>query len=388
MRLTVPKETQKMQEPESAKSQEMSSLLEDSKQIVDVQDITSQKKKTIKQRLAELDLVAAQCDKDWATKHSLIRLGSRVNQPVPSIVTGMPSLDREVLGCGGIPRGRIIEILGPNSSGKTTIALAIIAAEQKDGGLAAYVDAEHTLDPSYAQKLGADVDNLLVSQPDYGEQALGIVEALVRSGLVSVIVIDSVAALVPKAELDGDMGDSHMGLHARLMSQAMRKLNGVAEKSGTTLIFINQIRERIGVMFGSPETTTGGRALQFYASIRLDIRRRTALKDGDHEIGFQMEVKAIKNKCGSPKKSTILDLYYPGESDIIGFDKGSDLLDFAVKNEVVEKAGAWYSFKMERIGQGRVNAAAFLNERPDFKQAILEAVDKKIESEKKAEEKK
>jgi recombination protein RecA len=228
------------------------------------------------------------------------------------------SLDREVFGCGGVPRGRIIEIIGPESSGKTTIALDFIAEEQKDGGIAAYVDAEHALDVTYASKLGVDVDNMLISQPDYGEHALGVVDALVRSGLVSIIVIDSVSALVPKAELDGDMGDSHMGLQARLMSQAMRKLSGITEKSGTTLIFINQIREKIGVMFGSPETTSGGRALKFYSSVRLDIRRRAAILEGgkdSRELGFNMEVKAIKNKCGVPKKSTILRLYYPGESD-------------------------------------------------------------------------
>jgi recombination protein RecA len=228
----------------------------------------------------------------------------------------------------------------------------MVAAEQADNGLALYVDVEHSLDPTYASKLGVDVPNLLVSQPDYGEQALGIVEAMARSGAVSIIVVDSVSALVPKAELDGDMGDSHMGLQARLMSQAMRKLCGVTSKSGTTIIFINQIREKIGVMFGSPETTSGGRALKFYASVRLDIRRRETIKEGEQDIGFKMEIKAIKNKVGIPKKSTTLDLYYPGASDTVGFDKMGDLLNYAVHEGVVEKSGAWYAFKGERIGQG------------------------------------
>ena len=272
-------------------------------------------------RLKDLELVSAACDKDWGTKHSLVRLGNRVNQPIPSVPTGIITFDEEVLGCGGIPRGRVIEVIGPESSGKTTIALMMVACFQALGEIAAYVDAEHSLDPTYANKLGVDVDNLLISQPDYGEHALGVVEALVRSGLVSVIVIDSVAALVPKAELEGDMGASHMGLQARLMSQALRKLTGIGSKSGTTLVFINQIREKIGVMFGSPETTTGGRALKFYASIRLDVRRVSDIKDGDRIIGHTMKAKGVKNKVGTPKKETLLDLYYPGEFDIVGFDK-------------------------------------------------------------------
>ena len=328
-------------------------------------------------RLKDLSLVSTQCDKDWSTKHSLVRLGNRVNQPLPSIATGLFSLDREVFGCGGVPRGRIIEIIGPESSGKTTIALDFIAEEQKDGGIAAYVDAEHALDVTYASKLGVDVDNMLISQPDYGEHALCVVDALVRAGLVSIIVIDSVSALVPKAELDGDMGDSHMGLQARLMSQAMRKLSGITEKSGTTLIFINQIREKIGVMFGSPETTSGGRALKFYSSVRLDIRRRAAILEGgkdSRELGFNMEVKAIKNKCGVPKKSTILRLYYPGESDIVGFDKIGDLLEFGSARGVIELKGAWYNFNGERIGQGFDNAREALAGNPEWLAKIVKAV--------------
>jgi len=342
-----------------------------------VSTITAQKTRPMKDRLTDLALVSAQCDKDWSTKHSLVRLGNRVNQPLPSITTGLFSLDREVFGCGGVPRGRIIEIIGPESSGKTTIALEFIAEEQKDGGIAAYVDAEHALDVTYASKLGVDVDNLLISQPDYGEHALGVVDALVRSGLVSVIVIDSVSALVPKAELDGDMGDSHMGLQARLMSQAMRKLSGIAEKSGTTLIFINQIREKIGVMFGSPETTSGGRALKFYASVRLDIRRRAAILEGgkdSRELGFNMEIKAIKNKVAVPKKSTILRLYYPGESDIVGFDKIGDLLEFGSARGVIELKGAWYNFNGERIGQGFDNAREALAGNPEWLAKIIKAV--------------
>ncbi len=310
--------------------------------------------------------MSAQCDKDWETKHSLIRMGSRVNVPIPSVPTGIITFDEEVLGCGGIPRGRVIEVIGPESSGKTTIALMMVACFQALGEIAAYVDAEHSLDPTYANKLGVDVDNLLISQPDYGEHALGVVEALVRSGLVSVIVIDSVAALVPKAELQGDMGDSHMGLQARLMSQALRKLTGIGSKSGTTLIFINQIREKIGVMFGSPETTTGGRALKFYSSIRIDVRRVSDIKNGDHIIGHVMKAKAVKNKVATPKKESLLDLYYPGESDITGFDKMGDLVKYAEQLGVAEKSGSWYSFGKDRIGQGLDNAASFMRDNPEM----------------------
>ena len=322
-------------------------------------------------RLKDLELVSAACDKDWGTKHSLVRLGNRVNQPIPSVPTGIITFDEEVLGCGGIPRGRVIEVIGPESSGKTTIALMMVACFQALGEIAAYVDAEHSLDPTYANKLGVDVDNLLISQPDYGEHALGVVEALVRSGLVSVIVIDSVAALVPKAELEGDMGASHMGLQARLMSQALRKLTGIGSKSGTTLVFINQIREKIGVMFGSPETTTGGRALKFYASIRLDVRRVSDIKDGDRIIGHTMKAKGVKNKVGTPKKETLLDLYYPGESDIVGFDKMGDLVNYGTANGVVDKSGAWYAYGNERIGQGLANASAFLRANPEMAAKIV-----------------
>ena len=324
---------------------------------------------SLKDRMAILTGVAAQLNKDFGIKHSIVRLGDRVGRPMPSIPFGCPTVDKDVLGCGGIPRGRITELIGPESSGKTTIALEIVAQDQKAGGLCAYVDMEHALDPTYAAELGVDVDNLLVSQPDYGEQALDIVEALVRSKAVSTIVIDSVAALVPKAELEGDMGDSHMGLQARLMSQACRKLNGLAEKNGVTLIFINQIREKIGVMFGSPETTTGGRALRFYSSVRLDIRRKEVIKDGDVEIGHRIQIKAVKNKVGTPKKFTEVDLLYHK-----GLDREADLLTYAVRLEVVEKSGAWYSFKGERMGQGAENAKDYLKD-PVLLKPVLAAIE-------------
>jgi recombination protein RecA len=259
-----------------------------------------------------------------------------------------------------VPRGRVIEIFGPESSGKTTIALQVIAEAQRNGGMAAFVDAEHALDPGYAKKLGVDVDNLLVSQPDYGEQALEITEALVRSNAIDVLVVDSVAALVPKAELDGEMGDSHMGLQARLMSQALRKLTGTVAKSRTCLIFINQIREKIGVMFGNPETTTGGRALKFYSSVRIDIRRISAIKEGDVVVGSRTRVKIVKNKVAAPFRESEFDILY-GE----GISREGDLLDLAVNNNIVEKSGSWFSYKNERIGQGRENARAFLKENKD-----------------------
>jgi recombination protein RecA len=258
---------------------------------------------------------------------------------------------------GGIPRGRVTEVFGPESSGKTTICLQVIAEAQKAGGLAAFVDAEHALDPAYAKKLGVDIDNLLVSQPDSGEQALEITEALVRSGAIDVLVLDSVAALVPKAELDGEMGESHMGLQARLMSQALRKLTGTVSKSRTALIFINQIREKIGVMFGNPETTTGGRALKFYSSVRVDIRRIAAIKDGDAVTGNRTKVKIVKNKVAAPFREAEFDILY-GE----GISKEGDVLDQAVANNIAEKSGAWYSYAGERIGQGRENTRAFLKE--------------------------
>lgn len=287
-------------------------------------------------------------------KGSIMRLGTQEAERVPVIPTGALSVDL-ALGVGGFPRGRITEIYGPESSGKTTLALHAVAEAQKRGGTAAFIDAEHALDTSYAERLGVDIDNLLVSQPDYGEQALEIAEILIRSGGVDVIVIDSVAALVPKAEIDGNVGDSHVGLQARLMSQAMRKFTGVLNRSNTVLIFINQIRMKIGVMFGNPETTTGGNALKFYSSIRVDIRRTGQLKDGQEVIGNRTKIKVVKNKVAPPFKVAEFDIVY-GE----GVSKVGDLLDLAVELELVEKSGAWYSYNNERIGQGRENAKRFL----------------------------
>jgi recombination protein RecA len=274
---------------------------------------------------------------------------------------------------GGFPRGRVVEVFGPESSGKTTITLQVIAEAQKTGGMAAFVDAEHALDPVYAKKLGVDVDNLLVSQPDYGEQALEITEALVRSGAIDVLVVDSVAALVPKAELDGEMGDSHVGLQARLMSQALRKLTGTVSKSRTCLIFINQIREKIGVMFGNPETTTGGRALKFYSSVRVDIRRIAAIKEGDVVVGSRTKVKVVKNKVAAPFREAEFDIMY-GE----GISREGDMLDLAANNNIVEKSGSWFSYKNERIGQGRENAKAFLKENKDIAAKIEAEVRKTL----------
>ncbi len=311
------------------------------------------------ERVKAIDLAFAQIEKQFG-KGSIMRLGSKeAIVPIAVISTGAISFDA-ALGVGGVPRGRVIEIFGPESSGKTTIALQVIAEAQKAGGMAAFVDAEHALDPGYAKKLGVDVDNLLVSQPDYGEQALEIVEALVRSNAIDVLVVDSVAALVPKAELDGEMGDSHMGLQARLMSQALRKLTGTVAKSRTCLIFINQIREKIGVMFGNPETTTGGRALKFYSSVRIDIRRIAAIKDGDVVTGSRTRVKVVKNKVAAPFREAEFDILY-GE----GISREGDLLDLAVNSNILEKSGSWFSYKGERIGQGRENARAFLKENKD-----------------------
>jgi recombination protein RecA len=307
------------------------------------------------ERSKAIDLAFAQIEKQFG-KGSIMRLGSKEIVPISVIPTGAISFDA-ALGVGGFPRGRVVEIFGPESSGKTTIALQVVAQAQKTGGMAAFVDAEHALDPAYAKKLGVDVDNLLVSQPDYGEQALEITEALVRSGAIDVLVVDSVAALVPKAELDGEMGDSHMGLQARLMSQALRKLTGTVSKSRTCLIFINQIREKIGVMFGNPETTTGGRALKFYSSVRVDIRRIAAIKEGDVMIGSRTKVKVVKNKVAAPFREAEFDILY-GE----GISREGDLLDLAVNNNLLEKSGAWYSYKSERIGQGRENARQFLKD--------------------------
>jgi recombination protein RecA len=293
-------------------------------------------------------------------KGSVMRLGSKdAVVPIAVISTGSISFDL-ALGVGGVPRGRVIEVFGPESSGKTTITLQIIAEAQKAGGLAAFVDAEHALDPAYAKKLGVDIDNLLISQPDYGEQALEIVEALVRSSAIDVLVVDSVAALVPKAELDGEMGEAQMGLQARLMSQALRKLTGAVSKSRTCLIFINQIREKIGVMFGNPETTTGGKALKFYSSMRIDIRRIGAVKEGDVVVGSRTKVKIVKNKVAAPFRDAEFDILY-GE----GISREGDALDLAVTHNIVEKSGAWYSFQGERIGQGRENVRGFFKENKD-----------------------
>jgi len=301
-------------------------------------------------------------------KGSIMKLGQQEALEVESISTGSLGLDI-ALGIGGLPRGRIIEIYGPESSGKTTLALHCIAEAQKKGGLCAFVDAEHALDPVYARKLGVNIDELLISQPDAGEQALEIADTLVRSGSIDVLVIDSVAALVPKAELEGDMGDSHMGLQARLMSQALRKLTGSISKSGGMVIFINQIRQKIGVMFGNPETTTGGNALKFYASVRIDIRRIGAIKNRDEVIGNQTRVKIVKNKVAPPFKVVEFDIMY-GE----GISKTGEILDLGVKAEVIEKSGAWYSYNEQRIGQGREAAKQFLKDNPEMSAKIEQAI--------------
>jgi recombination protein RecA len=312
-----------------------------------------------KERRQALGATLNQIEKQFG-KGSIIRLGTQNVQAVPAISTGSISVDY-ALGVGGFPRGRISEIYGPESSGKTTVALQVVAQAQQQGGMAAYIDVEHALDPVYAKKLGVDIDNLLVSQPDYGEQALEITNALITSGSIDVLVVDSVAALVPKAELDGEMGDSFMGVHARLMSQAMRKLTGIVNKSNTCLIFINQIREKIGVMFGNPETTTGGRALKFYASVRCDIRRVSAIKEGENVIGSRTKIKVVKNKLAPPFREAEFDIVF-GE----GISKEGDLIDLGVERNLIEKSGAWYSYKGERIGQGRENAKQFLRENPDI----------------------
>jgi recombination protein RecA len=317
-----------------------------------------------KERGRTLTLTLGQIEKQFG-KGSILRLGAKeAIVPVSAISTGSISLDY-ALGVGGLPRGRICEIFGPESSGKTTIALQVVAEAQKSGGMAAFIDVEHALDPIYAKKLGVDVDNLLVSQPDYAEQALEITAALVTSGSIDVLVVDSVAALVPKAELDGEMGDSHMGVQARLMSQAMRKLTGTVSKSNTCLVFINQIREKIGVMFGNPETTTGGRALKFYSSVRLDIRRIAAIKDGEVVTGNRTKVKVVKNKVASPFREAEFDIIY-GE----GVSKEGDLLDLGVAQNIVEKSGSWFSYKGERIGQGRENVRQFLRDNADIRERI------------------
>jgi recombination protein RecA len=314
-------------------------------------------------RQRAIDLALIQMDKQFG-KGTVLRLGSRNVLPVTVISSGAVSLDA-ALGVGGFPRGRVVEVFGPESSGKTTLALHVIAETQKAGGTAAFIDAEHALDPAYSRRLGVDVDNLLVSQPDNGEQALEIASTLIGSGAVDAVVVDSVAALVPKAELDGEMGDSFVGLHARLMSQAMRKLTGNVARTNTCLIFINQIREKIGVMFGNPETTTGGRALKFYASVRAEVRRLAAIKDGDAIIGNRVKVKVVKNKVAAPFREAEFDLLYG-----TGISREGDLLDLGAAQGLVEKSGSWYSYGGERIGQGRENARTYLREHAEARDRL------------------
>jgi recombination protein RecA len=324
------------------------------------------------EKLKLIEAAISQIEKDYG-KGSIMRLGNRdVLVPVSVIPTGCLSLDL-ALGVGGFPRGRVVEVYGPESGGKTTMTLHVIAEAQRLGGIAAFIDAEHALDPIYARKLGVDVDNLLVSQPDNGEQALEIAQTLIRSNSVDVVVVDSVAALVPKAELEGDMGDPSMGLQARLMSQALRKLTGIVAKSRTCLIFINQIREKIGVMFGNPETTTGGRALKFYASIRLDIRRIQAIKEGDRVVGSRTRGKVVKNKVAAPFREAEFDILY-GE----GISREGDLIDLGVDKGILEKSGTWISFGSERMGQGRENARIFLKENKDIREKVEGALRKKL----------
>ncbi|HEY7447481.1 MAG TPA: recombinase RecA [Vicinamibacterales bacterium] len=324
------------------------------------------------ERARALDVAVGQIEKQFG-KGSIMRMGQRgAVQPMECIPTGAISIDF-ALGIGGMPRGRVVEIFGPESSGKTTLALQVIAQAQRLGGMAAFVDAEHALDAAYAQKLGVDLDNLLVSQPDNGEQALEIVELLIRSNGVDVVVVDSVAALVPRAEIEGEMGEAQMGLQARLMSQALRKLTGAVSKSKTCLIFINQLREKIGVMFGNPETTTGGRALKFYASVRIDIRRVASIKDGDLVVGGRTRVKVVKNKVAPPFREAEFDVMY-GE----GISREGDLLDLAVDKRIVEKSGAWFAFGGDRLGQGRENAKAFLRDNPDIFRIIEDKVRKEL----------
>ncbi len=325
---------------------------------------TDKEDRTDKERAKAVDMAVGQIEKQFG-KGSIMRLGGTdAVAPIPVISTGAISLDW-ALGVGGLPRGRVVEIFGPESSGKTTLALQTIAQAQKLGGVAAFIDAEHALDAQYAQKLGVDLDNLLVSQPDNGEQALEITEVLIRSNGVDVVVIDSVAALVPRAEIEGEMGEAQMGLQARLMSQALRKLTGGVSRSKTCLIFINQLREKIGVMFGNPETTTGGRALKFYSSVRVDIRRIGAIKDGDVVVGGRTRVKVVKNKVAPPFREAEFDVMY-GE----GISREGDLLDLGVDRKVVEKSGTWFAYGSERLGQGRENAKAFLKQNPDLASTI------------------
>jgi recombination protein RecA len=325
-----------------------------------------------KERLKAIEMAVGQIEKQFG-KGAIMRLGQKGGtQQADAISTGSISIDY-ALGIGGFPRGRVVEVFGPESSGKTTLTLQVIAEAQRIGGMAAFVDAEHALDAEYAKKLGVDIDNLLVSQPDNGEQALEIVEVLVRSNSVDVVVVDSVAALVPRAEIEGEMGDAQVGLQARLMSQALRKLTGAVSKSKTCLVFINQLREKIGVMFGSPETTTGGRALKFYSSVRVDIRRIGAIKDGETVVGGRTRVKIVKNKMAPPFREAEVDMMY-GE----GVSREGDLIDLAVERKIIDKSGAWFSFGGERLGQGRENVKTFLKEHVDLRQTIEDKVRREL----------
>ena len=319
-----------------------------------------------------LDLALAQIDKNFG-KGSVMRLGDEVRQPIAVIPTGSIALD-VALGIGGLPRGRVIEVYGPASSGKTTVALHAVASAQRAGGIAAFIDAEHALDPDYAKKLGVDTDALLVSQPDTGEQALEIADMLIRSGALDILVVDSVAALVPRAEIEGEMGDSHVGLQARLMSQALRKITGAMSNSGTTVIFINQLREKIGVMFGSPETTTGGKALKFYASVRLDIRRIETLKDGTEAIGNRTRVKVVKNKVAPPFKQAEFDIIY-GK----GISREGSLIDMGVEHGFIRKSGSWFTYEGDQLGQGKENARKFMLENPDVRDEIEKKIMEKLQ---------
>ena len=319
-------------------------------------------------KLKALDAALTQIEKAYG-KGSVMKLGdSGANMNIETIPTGSLSLDI-ALGLGGVPKGRIIEVYGPESSGKTTVALHMVAEVQKRGGIAGFIDAEHALDPAYAKKIGVDIDNLYISQPDNGEQALEITETMVRSGAIDIVIVDSVAALVPKAEIDGEMGDSHVGLHARLMSQALRKLTGIISKSNCVVIFINQLREKVGVMFGNPETTTGGRALKFYASVRLDVRRIETLKVGGEVVGNRTRVKVVKNKVAPPFKEAEFDIMF-GK----GISKEGDILDLAVLHDIINKAGAWYSYNGEKIGQGRENTKLYLANNPEVMEEIEQQV--------------
>jgi recombination protein RecA len=318
-----------------------------------------------------LEAALAQIDRQFG-KGSVMRLGDDARPPIEVIPTGSIALD-VALGIGGLPRGRVVEVFGPESSGKTTVALHAVASAQRAGGIAAFIDAEHALDPDYAKKLGVDTDALLVSQPDTGEQALEIADMLIRSGALDIIVIDSVAALVPRAEIEGEMGDSHVGLQARLMSQALRKITGALSNSGTTAVFINQLREKIGVMFGSPETTTGGRALKFYASVRLDVRRIETLKDGSEPVGSRTRVKVVKNKVSPPFKQAEFDILYG-----VGISREGGLIDMGVEQGIVRKSGAWYTYEGDQLGQGKENARNFLRDNPDLGNEIEKRIKEKL----------